>query len=169
MKQVIQKFAFVLLVLALAAPVSLWAQKTDKEKDKSKDKKETEQIIITRKGDKKIVVEVDGDKVTVNGEPLEDYKGEDVVVLHDKIRDLTALNTYGRFLNDYGAGSRAFVLDANRAVLGVVTEKADKGAEIKEVTKESGAEKAGLKKGDLITKIDETKIESPDDLSNCIR
>ncbi len=44
-----------------------------------------------------------------------------------------------------------------------------KGAEIQTITKESGAEKAGLKKGDIIKKIDDKKIESPDDLTEAIQ
>ena len=167
MKQIIKNISFILLVLALMAPVSMMAQKDDKVKEK--EKKENEQIIISRDGDKKIVVEVDGDKVTVNGKPIEDYKGDDVIVLHNKIKDLAALNGYAPFLNDNNTRYRVFTADANRAMLGVVTEKAEKGVEIQEITKESGAEKAGLKKGDIITKIDNTNIEDPDELSKVIR
>jgi serine protease Do len=47
----------------------------------------------------------------------------------------------------------------NRALLGVVSEKNDNGAKITSVTKESAAEKAGLKKDDIITKVGDTKIE----------
>ncbi len=58
-------------------PASLLAQKEDKgsKRDKrDKKEKETEQIIITRKGnkDEKVIVEVNGDKVTVNGKELKD-------------------------------------------------------------------------------------------------
>ncbi len=54
-------------------------------------------------------------------------------------------------------------------MLGVTTENNDKGAEIRDITKESGASKAGLKEGDVITKIDDKKIETPDDLSKVIK
>ena len=54
-------------------------------------------------------------------------------------------------------------------MLGVTTEKADKGVEIQDITKESAAAKAGLKEGDIITKIDDKKIEDPDDLSEAIK
>src|SRR4029079_3182072 len=37
------------------------------------------------------------------------------------------------------------------------------------ITKESAAEKAGLKKGDIITKIGDRKIESTDDVTDAIR
>ena len=54
-------------------------------------------------------------------------------------------------------------------MLGVVTEGNDKGAEIQSVTKSSAAEKAGLKKKDIITKIDNREIESTDDVTEAIR
>jgi serine protease Do len=59
--------------------------------------------------------------------------------------------------------------DANKAMLGVTTESTDEGAEINSVTKESAAEKMGLKEGDIITKVDDKKIEDPDDLSEAIK
>jgi len=54
-------------------------------------------------------------------------------------------------------------------MLGVTTEGNDKGAEVESVTKESAAEKAGLKKGDIITKIGDRKIESTDDVTESVR
>jgi serine protease Do len=59
--------------------------------------------------------------------------------------------------------------DANRAMLGVTTEGDDKGAEIITVNKESGAEKAGLKKGDIITRIGSEEVEGPGDVTKAIR
>ncbi len=53
-------------------------------------------------------------------------------------------------------------------MLGVTTEKVDKGVEMQDITKESAAEKAGLKEDDIITKIDDQKVEDPDDLSKVI-
>src|SRR5258706_12335787 len=54
-------------------------------------------------------------------------------------------------------------------MLSVATEKANQGVKIKDITKESASEKAGLKEGDIITKIDDKKIEDPDDLSTAIK
>lgn len=167
MKQVIKKTSLPLLFALLILPASLLAQKEDKG---SKDKKDAEQIIITRKGntDEKIVVEVNGDKVLVNGKELnEGDKDADISVRRHKIKDVWA----------YGVGNQAmsfnnvkgFNMDENRAMLGVTTEKADEGTEVQSVTKESGAEKAGLKEGDIITKVDDKKIEDPDDLSAAIK
>ncbi|MBL7745734.1 MAG: PDZ domain-containing protein [Chitinophagaceae bacterium] len=173
MKQIIRKPLLMILGAALVAPVTLLAQPGDKDKPKDKEKKDSEQIIITRKGgdNEKIVVEVNGDKVTVNGKPIEEYKGDDVSVRRHKIKDAFALaETFGS--GNWSANGGNFKIagvDTNRAMLGVTTEKADKGVEIQDITKESGAAKAGLKEGDIITKIGDKKIETPDDLSKTIK
>ncbi|HLG40347.1 MAG TPA: PDZ domain-containing protein, partial [Chitinophagaceae bacterium] len=66
-------------------------------------------------------------------------------------------------------GFSYFGMDSNRAMLGVTTESSDKGVEIQDITKEGGAAKAGLKEGDVITKVDDKKIEDPDDLTKAVR
>lgn len=160
------------LVPALAAmlllPAALLAQPG--EKDKEKDKKESQQIIINRNGnkDEKIIVEVNGDKVTVNGKPIEEYKGDDVIVRSGKNK-ITTFGNGTTSWNFSGDNFQYFNIDSNRAMLGVTTEKSDKGVEIQEITKESGASKAGLKKGDIITKIDDKAITTPDVLSKTIK
>jgi serine protease Do len=175
MKQFIKKISVTILATALLAPVALMAQNNDKDKDKDhKDKKEAEQIIITRKGNKeeKIVVEIVGDKVTVNGKEVKDDKDGEISVRRHKIKDVWAYgggDAMGGSFNEYGDRFRMFNTDENKAMLGVTTEQADNGVEIQSVTKESAAEKSGLKKGDVITKIDDTKIETPDDLSDAIQ
>ena len=60
-------------------------------------------------------------------------------------------------------------VDSKRAFLGVSSERAENGgAVVTQVTKESAAEKIGLKKGDVITKIDEMSIDNPEALSKVI-
>jgi serine protease Do len=171
MKQLIKKIYFTLLALALMAPASMLAQKEEKDKE-AKEKKEGEQIIITRKGnkDEKIVVEVIGDKVIVNGKEIKDDNDGEVTVRRHKIKDVWAFGGDGLTGNWNNNDNLAmFDMDENRAMLGVTTEQADNGVEIQTITKESAAEKAGLKKGDIITKIDKEEIESPDDLSETIQ
>ncbi|MBN8878638.1 MAG: PDZ domain-containing protein [Sphingobacteriales bacterium] len=169
MKQVIQKISFTLLMSAVLVPASLLAQSAKEKAEKDEKDKSAEQIIITRKGDKadKIVIEVNGDKVTVNGKDVKDSDGE-VTVRRNKIKDVRA---YGgnRYTYNYNTDFNSMAFDTDRAMLGVTTEKVDKGVEVQEVTKGSAAEKAGLKKGDIITKIDDKKIDSPDDLSAAIK
>lgn len=170
MKQVIKSISLAFLAASLSVPTVLLAQ-DDKDKE-VKEKKEAEQIIITRKGnkDEKIVVEVTGDKVLVNGKEVKDKEG-DVTVRRQKIKDVWAFggDGPGSTWNAHGDQLRMYSLNENRAMLGVSTEPHDEGAEIQNVTEGSAAEKAGLKEGDIITKVNETKIETPDDLSEAIR
>lgn len=165
-------------IAALLLPAVVRAQNETKEKDKdskgTKGPKGVDQIIITRRGDKdeKVVVEINGDKITINGKPADEYKDGDVTVNRNNFKELNALirGPHGRTYA-YGNGNDNiyFKEDENHAMLGVVTEKEEEGARISEVSKESAAEKAGLKEEDIITKIDDTKIEDPDDLTRAIR
>jgi serine protease Do len=170
MKKFVRKPLLILLGAMLVAPMALLAQ-GEKEKNKEKEKKGGEQIIITKgSGSEKIVVEVNGDKVTVNGKPIEEYKGDNVIVRsHSNKNDDWAFGNMGQNWGFSGDNVKTYNIDSNRAMLGVTTEKADKGVEIQNISKESGASKAGLKEGDVITKIDSKDIEDPDDLSAAIK
>jgi serine protease Do len=176
MKQTWMKFSAFFFAIALFVPVSLLAQKDEKDKETKEktEKKEAEQIIITRKGDnnEKVTVEINGDKITVNGKPLDEYKDDDVSVRLHKYKELEGLSrSPGTGVWNYNGDNnfQFFNEDANHAMLGVITEKADQGVEIQDVTKESAAQKAGLKEGDIITKVDDKKMEDPDDLTKAIR
>jgi serine protease Do len=117
-------------------------------------------------------VEVVGDKVIVNGKELKgDNEDGDVTVRRHKIKDVWAYGSGDTYAGTWPGSEnfRMFNMDENRAMLGVTTEQADQGVEIQTITKESAAEKAGLKKSDIITKIDKEEIESPDDLSEAIQ
>jgi len=176
MKQVIRNLSLLTLGLALMIPASLLAQVDEKVKEEKekKEKKEIEQIVITRKGDKneKMVIEINGDKVIVNGKEIDkNAKEGDVTVRTMKLKEISALARVpgvGNW-NMQGDGFSMFTEDANRAMLGVVTEKTEEGLEIQDITKESAAEKAGLKVGDYITKVNDKKVESPDQLSEVIK
>lgn len=138
---------------------------------KLKEKKE-ERIIITKKGtgDQKMTVVVDGDKVTVNGKPVDQLNDKDVQVLRDFGNDgnfsLELPEGFHGMMPPHG--NAMFNVFTNKAFLGVMTEKDEKGAKITDVTKESAAEKAGLKKGDIITKVNDTKIEDGNSLYDAI-
>ena len=177
MKQNLIKAIAFLFAIVLLAPASLLAQKEEKVKE-VKEKKDVQQIIITRKNDKaeKVVIEINGDKITVNGKPLDEYKDKDgdISVRLQKFKELEALSRIpgmGSTWNYNGNADnlRYFSEDANHAMLGVTTEKVEQGVEIQDITNESAAEKAGLKENDIVTKIDDKKIENPDQLSKVIR
>lgn len=156
------------IALILAAPsLKTFAQ----EKSKPKEKKESSDIIIHKKGDtnEKLTIVIDGDKVTVNGKPVEDYKSDDVDIIRgdDHMRMPFVLGAPGGDMNLMGNDFMREI-HSNKAFLGVMTKEGDDGAEITEITKESPAEKAGLKEGDIITKVNDDKIEDADDLYKAI-
>ncbi|HYO21668.1 MAG TPA: hypothetical protein VER36_04635, partial [Flavisolibacter sp.] len=151
MKQLLLKRLAIAAIALCAVPGTLLAQ-DEKVKAKEKEKKERQQIVITRSGDKdeKTIIEIDGDKVKVNGKDVADLKDVQVRVNNLKIPNVTTLRTpngaYSMTFDDFGHGRSLFNVDSNRAMLGVTTEGQDNGAEIRTITKESAAEKAGLKK-----------------------
>ncbi|MBL7748706.1 MAG: PDZ domain-containing protein [Chitinophagaceae bacterium] len=181
MQHLWKKIAAYSIVLALVAPVSLLAQKEEKEEKGDKEKKDVRQIIITSKREKndKVLIEITGDKVLVNGKPLDEFKDKngDLHVKLNKLKDIESLSLLrtpragGAWNFNEGGGDnfQFFNENSNRAMLGVTTEKVEEGAEVTDITKESAAEKMGLKGGDIIKKIDDKKIESPDDLSEAIK
>lgn len=169
MKSLIKPLLFSLM-LAISLNVIAQDEKVDAPDKKQKD------IIIRKKGEskEKTTIVIDGDKVTINGKPAEDYKDDDIEIMKDD----------GLFMAPMPPGEMGFAapngnfnvmsddfmheIHSNKAFLGVMTKKVADGAQITEVTKESSAEKAGLKTGDIITKINDSKIEDADDLYQTI-
>ena len=136
--------------------------------------KKSEEIIIRKNGDKdnKMTIQVDGDSITVNGKPLSEYHDGEVSIMKRDFRNKSSNN----FL--YGPDNKSMDFDlfqnddentTPHAFLGVVTNKVDEGVKINEVVKGSAAEKAGLVKGDIITKLDDKNISSPEDLMDAVK
>src|SRR6186713_1835469 len=179
MKRLAVNFAIAALLATLSIP-SFGQDVKEKEKESKDSKKEVEQITIIRKTDDKTktVVEINGDKITVNGKPIEDLKDGDITVHRNKYKTMEGLSYYGtpraraggqNFNWDSGDNFNMYHVDENRAMLGVVTEEVDGGVKVTELTDESAAKKAGIKEGDIITKIGDTKIGDPDQLSEAVR
>ena len=174
MQKAIHMKFLIAALLSLALPGLGWAQgqgQNQKEKEKEKEKS-FQTIVITRNPDAtgKTVIEIDGDKIKVNGKDAKDQKDVSVNVntISDGYMRHKAPNGAWTFnMNDDQVS--LFAEDENRAMLGVVTEGNEKGAVIQSVTKESAAEKAGLKKGDILTRIGEKKIETTDDVTDAVR
>lgn len=124
-----------------------------------------EEIIILRNGDKndKTIIELKGENIKVDGQPLEAYNGN-VVIRRRKgmIANSDNFNKRPNFSPD------AFT-NKSRTFLGVLTEKTEKGSLIKSVTKGSAAEKAGLKENDIITKLGDKQINSPEELAEVVQ
>lgn len=186
MKQYFLKQFLVAGVLLLTVPVSLFAQKEKKERKEIeekvivKEKGEVETIVITRTGDtkEKTVVEINGNQIKVNGKNVDELADADVRVHRSKVRDPRALvpaappvaGHWNFNLDmDHDRALALFEADTNRAMLGVVTDEDEKGAKITSVSKGSAAEKAGLKAGDIIAKINGEEIDDAGDVSREVR
>lgn len=173
-------------------------------------------IIIRKKGSKheKMTIVVDGDKVTVNGKPLADYQGDDIIINQKRLHELASrdfdmarmnkqlaemdyqladldrqirvqveprirkaykehMRAPGLFYSEDAPMAFSFSDDGpggeKRALLGVSTEKTDKGVRITDLTDGSAAEKAGLAEGDIITGFDGKKVTDHEALTKLVR
>jgi len=152
----------IFLSALFTACCGLFSSHSFAQKEQSRDRKNEE--IIIRKNDadpQKMIIEIDSNKITVNGKPLAEYNG-DITVMK---RDLRDNNNFSRRF----PGSLNVFSTSDKAFLGVFTGKTEKGAIIKEVVDESAAKKAGLKEDDIITKFGDKEITSPDDLRKAVQ
>jgi serine protease Do len=148
------------------------------------------EIIIRQKGDKdsKLTLEIRNGQVFLNGKPLEKFEDPNLEIEMRKPDEGDIALSISPFRRNYWDDQQQYFRDqqhlnrdmqrrmedmnwklrelkSNAAFLGVSSRKADAGgALVLEVTKSSPAEKAGLKKGDVITRLNDEKIESPEDL-----
>ncbi len=161
-----------LLALGLAAfllPGSLYAQ-SDTNSNAS------ERIVIIRptNSKEKLVIEVDGDKLTVNGSDVAQGKtpqGVSVSRTRNNSRIIAGSGGAMTITSDDPNDLADVIVTGygNKAMLGVVTQTDAKGAKVTSVIKSAGAEKAGIKIGDVITLVNDYKIEKTDDISKAIR
>ena len=146
--------------------------------------------------DVNMTVVVDGNKVTINGKEVEENdprlqiegKGNKRIILK-KLDKQPRIIVEGKPLNSLDLG-KGLPLDGdiiinengednfdiivpnqaktNEAFLGVVTEETEQGAKVNQVSDQSPAAKAGLKEGDIITKVNDIKIDGPASLYDAI-
>jgi len=146
--------------------------------------------------DVNMTVVVDGNKVTINGKEVDENdprlqiegKGNKRIILK-KLDKQPRIIVEGKPLNSLDLG-KGLQLDGdiiinengeddfdiivpnqtktNEAFLGVVTEETEQGAKVNQVSDESPAAKAGLKEGDIITKVNDIKIDGPATLYDAI-
>ena len=162
------------LLLALGFSANIYAQDAKVLAPKASG---GDDIIIRKKSNntEKLTIVVDGDKITINGKPVDDYKSDNVEVLKEKdwsgssngfaytMPPMAQSGDWNVFKNNFGKE-----IKSNKAILGVMTEKTGEGAKITDVTDESAADKAGLKEGDVITKLGDDKIADGDDLYKAV-
>jgi len=144
-----------------------------------------DEIIVRHKTDKdaKVTIEIKDGQVFINGKPASEYHDDDLSISKRKIRTMNggpwelmegddAMRIAPSPFRKGGAWNydgRTIV--GNKAFLGVTSLKPENGpdgAKIGEVSPGSAAEKAGLKQGDLITKVDDITIDGPESLSDAI-
>lgn len=145
-----------IILLALAWPLCYYPLYAQKDKTKN----ESREVIIIKSGDKekKLTIETKDGEVFINGKPSSEYKEKDVSVIKQKFHDDNTIW--------YPSQGNKFRLlsEANQGFLGVVTEKTDGGVKVTDVSKGSPAEKAGLKEGDVITKIGNKNVTDQEEL-----
>jgi serine protease Do len=158
------------------------AENKDLHEQKEKAKmKEQQELIIRSKGDKdiKLNVEIKGDDVIVNGKPLSEFIDDNVSINKRKmiVRDGNGGDMIFDFEEPKGMPEMAGLdrwrdlyknENSHKPFLGVTTEKTTDGTKIVGVAKGSAAEKAGLKKDDIITKIDEDQVTDAEGLASII-
>jgi serine protease Do len=169
--------------LALLITLNTVQAQPDK-KPKAKKEDGSGQIIIKSKDgkDTKLTIEIKDGEVTVNGKPLAEFKDDHVTIrkgdnlLFDMRGEPFAMTIpRSRFrdgdfyFNDNLSRLRELEgitgAGEDNAFLGVITEKHEDGARITEVMEKTAAEKAALKEGDIITRINDKIIDDPNDLS----
>jgi serine protease Do len=186
----IQSVLIALLVFTVLSP-GLYAQEqkkeievriekqADSEKKASGERlpgkeKKVQTVTVTIKKDKG----QNGEQIIINGSPmgsLDNFKmdtsilqtiiikgddGEEIIKRQFNFKDL---EMGGDFLKNFQEEKEEIT-----PFLGVLTEKVPEGARVVEVTKESAAEKAGLQKDDIITKVGEENISDPAKLAEII-
>ncbi|NIG52703.1 PDZ domain-containing protein [Chitinophaga sp. Cy-1792] len=146
---------------------------------------EFDELIIKRKSDKdgKVTVEIKNGDIFIDGKKVDQYNNPDISVYHRRITPLDGnrmelsdlsgfpgMNFYnGDDDDDDESETPSFNIKPNKALLGVLTEKSDAaGVTVKTVSPGSPAEKAGIRTGDIITKIDDKKIAEPKELYETI-
>lgn len=139
-----------------------------KENEQPKKLGEYDEIIIKKKSgddrDTKVVIEIRDDQVLVNGKPVEDFADSDVSI---RIRRPKTFSLSGAASPFRGPGGWAWT-NEEKPFLGVATEGSTGGATITEVSENSAAAKAGLRKGDVITKVNDKEIFDHEQLSETI-
>jgi len=145
-------------------------------------KRGLDEIIIRHKNDKdtKVVIEIKNGEVFINGKPASEYEDDNLTITKRKTKPTK--NGTAFYFNDDGDMDMGPLIKqfrrsdlprkiSTRPLLGVTSDRpanGPAGAKIAEVSPGSGADKGGLKQGDLITKVDELPIDGPESLSEAI-
>ncbi|NML36484.1 PDZ domain-containing protein [Chitinophaga sp. G-6-1-13] len=169
MKNVLKNFTlagFSCLAVSVAAAQSPGASAKDK-------MGEYDEIVIKNKSNKggKVTVEIKDGDILLDGQKMDQYNNPDISIFRRRITPMNGNNFSFdngssrdeiHLFNADGDEGEELPITGNKAVLGVITEKNTAvGATVKSVAPGSPAEKAGIKVGDAITKINNEVINEP--------
>lgn len=143
----------------------------EKGKEDSKKMREYDEIIIKRKNtdkDSKVTIEIKDDEVFVDGKPIDDYVENEITVRKKGPKRLTFEGGGSPFRFDQGWSLDGEDFDEERPFLGVTTEGSTGGTKVTMVSENSAAAKAGLKTGDVITKVNDKAVFDHEQLSEAI-
>jgi serine protease Do len=166
-----KKYLFVTAISIYALLLNNTVLAQDKSDDDDDKIGEYDEIIIKRKEagkNGKVTIEIKDDQVKVNGKPIDEYEDENFSVRKKKTPSYGLASPSPFRSRDFNFDGQNFLFDSDRPFLGVTTDEAEGGAKITAVTKNSAAEKAGLMKGDIITKINNEKVSDHSDVSRAI-
>ena len=110
-------------------------------------KKESQEIIIRKNSDKdaKILIEINGDNITINGKPLMEFNDDGITINKKKIIVRDGDNYRNGDDMDFDFNDFSWNNEGKtRTFLGVTTEKTENGVRITGITDGSPAEKAGV-------------------------
>ena len=114
-------------------------------------------IIKMVDGEKEVIeFEVDGDEMPEDIQKMLEEKGLNVIVMDEDDHDVRV------FMDKDVKGN------SNKAQLGVFIESVDNGAKVIGIMEGSAAEKAGLKEGDIITRVNDTPVSSIESLLDAL-
>jgi len=131
-----------------------------------------EKIILDDKDNEgQTTIEIKNGKLYVDGKKVSDLdkntklkivKKNTIAENHNFQLDLEGMDS------PFRPTPKSYGITSRKAMLGVRTQDAKPGAEVKEIVKGSAAEKAGLQEGDIIVAVDGENIETSQDLAKTI-
>lgn len=147
--------------------------KPKKEIKKDRKMNEYEEIIIKRKDkdkDAKVTIEIRDDEVIVDGKPIDEFVDEELSVQRRDVNRYRLAHPKSPYRSEDDDWSADFDHDfgGDKPFLGVNSEGSAEGVKIISVSENSAAAKAGLKKDDIITIVNDKAVFDHEQLSKAI-